>query len=66
MRFEDFSSGSVGIDWVTEVSRRVLHTPLFVEEAIPWKCRRLFVGTGAYGKLPVMDELKLEAERPQN
>jgi hypothetical protein len=39
------------------------HTPLSVEEAIPWKCRRLLVGTGAYGKLPVMDEVKLEAER---
>lgn len=39
------------------------HTPLSVEEAIPWKCCRLLVGTGAYGKLPVMDEVKLEAER---
>ena len=39
------------------------HTPLSVEEAIPWKCRRLLVGTGAYGKLRVMDEVKLEAER---
>ncbi len=39
------------------------HTPLSLEEAIPWKCRRLLVGTGAYGKLPVMDEVKLEAER---
>jgi hypothetical protein len=39
------------------------HTPLSVEEEIRWKCRRLLVGTGAYGKLPVMDEVKLEAER---
>ena len=39
------------------------HTPLSVEEEIPWKCRRLLIGTGAYGKLPVMDEVKLEAER---
>ena len=37
------------------------HTPLSMEEKIPWKCRRLVVGTGAYGKLPVMDEVKLEA-----
>jgi len=39
------------------------HTPLSVEEKIPWKCRRLVVGTGANGKLPVMEEVKLEAER---
>ena len=26
-------------------------------------CRRLVVGTGAYGKLPVMKEVKHEAER---
>ena len=39
------------------------HTPLSIEEEIPWKCRRLVVGTGAYGGLPVMKEVKLEAER---
>lgn len=39
------------------------HTPLSVEEEIPWKCRRLLVGTGAYGALPVMKEVKREAER---
>jgi hypothetical protein len=39
------------------------HTPLSVEEKIPWKCRRLVVGTGAHGALPVMDEVKREAER---
>ncbi len=39
------------------------HTPLSVEERIPWECRRLIVGTGAYGSLPVMKEVKLEAER---
>ena len=39
------------------------HTPLSVEEDIPWKCRRLIVGTGAYGRLPVMTEVKHEAER---
>ncbi len=38
------------------------HTPLSVEEKIPWKCRRLVVGTGAYGALPVMKEVKLEAK----
>ncbi len=39
------------------------HTPLSVEEEIPWKCRRLVVGTGAYGRLPVMKEVEREAER---
>ena len=41
------------------------HTPLSIEEDIPWKCRRLVVGTGAYGRLPVMKEVKREAERRQ-
>ncbi|MCI0412346.1 MTH938/NDUFAF3 family protein [bacterium] len=39
------------------------HTPLSLEEAIPWKCNRLVVGTGAYGRLPVMEEVKREAGR---
>ena len=39
------------------------HTPLSVREKIPWKCRRLVVGTGALGALPVMEEVKREAER---
>ncbi len=38
------------------------HTPLSIDEKIPWKCRRLIVGTGT-GKLPVMDEVKKEARR---
>jgi hypothetical protein len=38
------------------------HTPLSVEEDIPWKCRRLVIGTGT-GALPVMDEVKREAKR---
>src|SRR5712692_7179820 len=38
------------------------HTPLSVEEEIPWDCRRLVIGTGT-GALPVMDEVKREAER---
>jgi hypothetical protein len=32
------------------------HTPLSAEE-IPWKCGQLVIGTGAYGKLPVMQEV---------
>jgi len=39
------------------------HTPLSIEEEIPWECERLVIGTGAYGSLPVMEELKREAER---
>jgi hypothetical protein len=39
------------------------HTPLSIEEDIPWDCRRLVVGTGADGGLPVMDEVKQEADR---
>lgn len=39
------------------------HTPLSVGEKIPWKCRRLVIGTGANGALPVMKEVTLEAER---
>ena len=39
------------------------HTPLSAEEEIPWKCRRLVVGTGAYGRLPIMKDVTLEAER---
>ena len=39
------------------------HTPLSVEEDIPWKCKQLVVGTGAYGRLPVMEEVKREAQR---
>jgi len=38
------------------------HTPLSLEEKIPWKCRRLVVGTGT-GALPVMKEVKLEAKQ---
>ena len=38
------------------------HTPLSLEEKIPWKCRRLVVGTGT-GALPVMEELRREAKR---
>ena len=39
------------------------HTPLSVEERIPWSCRRLVVGTGAEGALPVMEEVRREASR---
>jgi hypothetical protein len=38
------------------------HTPVSVEEKIPWKCRRLIIGTGT-GALPVMEDVKGEAKR---
>jgi hypothetical protein len=38
------------------------HTPLSIEEDIPWKCRTLVIGTGT-GALPVMKEVKQEAKR---
>lgn len=39
------------------------HTPLSVDEDIPWDCRRLVIGTGAEGRLPVMKEVLEEAAR---
>ncbi len=39
------------------------HTPLSVAEDIPWRCRRLVVGTGADGALPVMQQVRDEARR---
>src|SRR5713226_10682282 len=39
------------------------HTPLSVEEKIPWKCARLVIGTGAEGRLPVMPAVLDEARR---
>src|SRR2546430_12504288 len=39
------------------------HTPLSAGEKIPWGGKRLIVGTGAHGALPVMDEVLAEAKR---
>jgi hypothetical protein len=36
------------------------HTPVSITEEIPWKCKRLVIGTGT-GALPVMEEVKKEA-----
>jgi hypothetical protein len=38
------------------------HTPLSIEEKIPWKCCRLVIGTGT-GAMPVMRDVKREAKR---
>jgi hypothetical protein len=39
------------------------HTPLSIAEDIPWRCRRLVIGTGADGALPVMRRVRDEARR---
>jgi len=39
------------------------HTPLSAAEVIPWRCRRLVIGTGADGALPVLQEVRDEARR---
>jgi hypothetical protein len=39
------------------------HTPLSAAEEIPWRCRRLVIGTGADGALPVLQEVRDEARR---
>ncbi|MGH2642004.1 MAG: hypothetical protein ACRDGO_09940 [Actinomycetota bacterium] len=39
------------------------HTPLSVDEDIPWDCERLVIGSGAAGSLPVLDEVAEEAAR---
>jgi hypothetical protein len=39
------------------------HTPLTAAEGIPWGGRRLIVGTGAKGQLPIDESVRLEAER---
>jgi len=39
------------------------HTPLSVEEEIPWGGKQLIVGTGMYGSLPIMPRVREEAKR---
>jgi len=39
------------------------NTPLSIEEEIPWRCHQLVIGSGAYGRLPIMQEVRREAER---
>ncbi len=39
------------------------HTPLSAEERIPWGGRRLIVGTGESGSLPIMPAVWTEAAR---
>ncbi len=39
------------------------HTPLSLDERIPWRCKRLILGTGAQGALPIMPAVHREAAR---
>jgi hypothetical protein len=39
------------------------HTPLSVDEELPWGGSRLIIGTGVYGSLPIMPEVTEEAGR---
>ena len=34
------------------------HTPLSADEEIPWSAPKLVIGTGADGRLPVMEEVR--------
>jgi hypothetical protein len=39
------------------------HTPLSMQEKIPWQCRHLLIGTGTHGSLQVMKDVRQEAKR---
>ena len=39
------------------------HTPLSLAENLPWGGHQLIVGTGMYGRLPVLPEVSQEAAR---
>ena len=39
------------------------HTPLTAEENIPWSRRRLIIGTGMYGKLPIAPDVRDAARK---
>jgi hypothetical protein len=39
------------------------HTPLSVNEVIPWSKPKLVIGSGHSGRLPVLTEIEDEAER---
>lgn len=39
------------------------HTPVSLDEAIPWGGARLVIGTGMHGMLPVMKKVVREARR---
>lgn len=39
------------------------HTPLSVDEELPWGGSQLIIGTGVHGALPIMPEVTAEAGR---
>ena len=39
------------------------HTPLSAKESIPWGGKRLIIGTGESGSLPIMPDVWAKAER---
>jgi len=39
------------------------HTPLSAKEKLPWGGTQLIVGTGVYGRLPIMPAVQEEANR---
>jgi hypothetical protein len=43
--------------------KQYVHTPLSVGEDLPWAGRRLIIGTGVDGRLPVTPEVYAEAAR---
>jgi len=61
-----FGVGQIGVVGRTGFHRasvrNTFSNALSVEEEIPWKCKRLVIGSGT-GALPVMEEVKREAKR---
>ncbi|MBN2471475.1 MAG: hypothetical protein JXN59_12190 [Anaerolineae bacterium] len=39
------------------------HTPLSLAEDIPWNGKKLIVGTGTHGEMPIMSKVYKEAEK---
>jgi hypothetical protein len=39
------------------------HTPFSIEEKISWQCSQLVIGSGAYGRLPVIEKVEREGGR---
>jgi hypothetical protein len=39
------------------------HTPVSLQEEIPWECKRLVIGTGMEARLPIMEDVVNEAKR---
>jgi len=39
------------------------HTPFSADEAIPWHGKRLYIGTGMYGALPIMPAVYAAAKK---